>query len=258
MADQRVATIRTVPTAPVFTRAVVDAWPVAFPNEPGADTAVPRKEAVGVLYAHCMMETGFLHCYGWNIGNVKHVAGQGYDYHCLRGVWEGETLTEAKRLIASGEAVWDPNESHHKQCAPNVSVVYEPPHPQTRFRTYLTLADSMDEHLAMLAKRRYAGAWPHVLSGDVRAFANALKAKGYFTSSAKAYGDGMMGAFNHYVASGDYDLVIANKDRDVTEPVSEFSGGIVHPTLDFEPLVYDSDDVISANAVTPWWRRLFT
>jgi hypothetical protein len=252
MADQRVATIRTVPTAPVFTRAVIDAWPIAFPEQP---TVPPRKEAVGVLFAHYMLETGGLHCYGWNIGNVKYVPGRGYDYHCLRGVWEGESLANAQRLIASGEAVWDLDESHHKQCRPNVSVVYQPPHPATRFMTYLTLADSMDEHLALLAKRRYASAWPHVLSGSVRAFADALKAKGYFTSSAKAYGDGMMGHFNHFMASEDYELVL---NHDVTVPVSEFSGGIIHPTLDFEPRVYDSDDVLSANPVVPWWRRLFT
>jgi len=251
MPEQRVQPVRTIPTSPVFTGAVIDAWPVVFP---GAET--PSEQAIGVLFAHYMLETGGLHCYGWNIGNVKYVVGQGYDYHCLRGVWEGESLANAQRLIASGEAVWDPNESHHKQCAPKVSVVYQPPHPATRFTTFPNLSESMDNHIALLAKRRYASAWQHVLSGNVTAFAQALKARGYFTSSAKAYASGMLGHYNRYMASSDYELVL---NRDVTRPVYEFSGGIIHPYPDFTPMVYDSDDVIAASTpVVPWWRRLFT
>jgi hypothetical protein len=73
------------------------------------------------------------------------------------------------------------------------------------------------------------------------AFAAALKAKGYMTSSAESYGRGMTPPFAHYMASQEYEAAIRAIQQDVTEPVYEFSGGIIHPGVEFEPIVYNLD-----------------
>ena len=245
MADKQVEVVRTLVSAAIFSRAVIDAW---WGVRGGGEDDAP-KGAVALLYAHYMLETGGLNCYGWNIGNVKYTIGCGYDYHCLHGVWEGVSAGEAKRLVSSGEAAIDSNLSHQQSCAPNISVVFNPPHPATRFRAFPDLEDAMDDHLVMLCKKRYASAWPSVLSGDVMTFAQALKARGYMTASAKSYGDGMTPPFKHFMASQEYEAALAGSKRDsalasgkqdVTEPVYEFSGGIIHPQVEFEP--YNSDE----------------
>jgi len=235
MADKRVNPERTLVTAPVFTRAVLGAWWSVKGDGPD----VPPKEAVGILYSHYMIETGGLNCFGWNIGNVKYVPGCGYDYHCLHGVWEGVSASAAKQLLASGEAIIDPNPSHQKSCSPGISVVFNPPHRATRFVAFPDLEDAMDDHLILLCKKRYASAWPALLAGDVMAFAKALKDKGYMTTSAQSYGLGMTPAFSHYMASQEYEAALRAVEKDVTEPVYEFSGGIIHPGVEFEPIVYD-------------------
>lgn len=240
MPDQLAPVVKTPVTAPVFTRAVIDAW--AAVDDSGDDAP---KSAVGILFAHYMIETGGLNCFGWNIGNVKYTPGCGFNYHCLHGVWEGATAFTANELVVAGQAVIDPNASHQKSCAPLVSVVFNPPHPATRFVAYPSLSDAMGAHLFLLCKKRYATAWPALLAGDVMAFAAALRARGYMTSSAESYGNGMMPPFKHFMTSGEYEAAILAKTKDVTEPIYEFSGGIIHPDVEFEPVVYtpDSEDI---------------
>lgn len=228
--NQLVPTVRTTPTALLFAKAVLAAWQAT------GEEAPPSKAAVALLYAHYMLETGGLNCYNFNIGNVKHVDGDGYDYHCLKGVWEGASTSAAQQLVASGQATYDTNVSHQKSCAPNVSVVFQPPHPATRFRAFPSLDDAMVEHLNMLKFKRYASAWPALMAGDVMRFALALKSRGYMTSSAEAYGNGMTPPFHHFMIGSDYEEAL---NVDVTEPVYEFSGGIIHPSIEFEPIVYD-------------------
>jgi len=67
----------------------------------------------------------------------------------------------------------------------------------------------MEDHLILLAKRRFNTAWPAVLEGDCRAFARALKAKGYFTADAGAYANGMLASFNKFMSSRSYEDVVA-------------------------------------------------
>lgn len=174
--------------------------------------------AIGILYAQYAIETGGTNCFNWNIGNVKKVAGDGFDYHCLRGVWEGVSPAEAARLIASGEAIADPSANHARAVgAGRVSVIFNPPHPQTRFRAYPSLDVSMQHHLELLAKKRFASCWPAVMAGNVDAFAAALKAKGYFTADAGAYANGMRPAYARLVASNAYeDLVATMHDAPAT------------------------------------------
>jgi hypothetical protein len=225
----QVPVVRTVVSMRGFAAAVVRAWPAV-------SDAPPTREAVGVLWAQHCIETGGAACWHWNIGNVKAPAGDG-DYYCLRGTWEGVSPTEAARLIAVGEAVADPSPNHAKAVGDGkVSVVFVPPHPATRFRAFPSLDEAMHEHLMLLAKRRYASAWPSVLAGDVRAFAHALKAgpdrkegtwDDYYTASAKAYDEGMQPAFRLFVESDAFD--------EAMRAVSPAADTV--PALPVEPLV---------------------
>ena len=183
MTAEQVAVTRTPVCMRGYALAVVRAW-----------------RLVSDLWAQYMIETGGSACWNWNVGNRKAVDGQ--PFYCLRGTWEGVAPAEAQRLIASGEASADPSADHAHAVGPGrVSVVFEPPHPATRFRAYASLDEAMAEHLVSLAKRRYASAWPAVLAGDVDAFASKLRERGYFTASAQAYANGMRPAFRMFVES---------------------------------------------------------
>ncbi len=235
MADQQVPVTRTVVTLRDYVQAVVAAWPTI------ATDPCPR-EACAVLYAQYFIETGAASCFGFNIGNVKHSAGDGFDYHCLRGVWEGVSQAEASRLIASGEAHADANAGHATAVGTGrVSVVFEPPHAATRFRAFPSLAVAMAEHLKLLA-RRFAVAWPAVLAGDVDRFASALHSRGYFTASPLSYAAGMRRPFLEAMTSSAWDdaTEAVSQDAIVTVPALPEDTDIIHADpssypLDVEP-----------------------
>lgn len=236
MADQQRAPVQTTPTALVFAKAVIDDWGLV-------GEGVPPKCAAAVLYAQFMIETGGINCYNWNIGNVKHVTGDGFDYHCLHGVWEGEGPTSVTALLASGEAYVDPNASHQASCKPLVSMVFNPPHPATRFRAYDSLADAMKGHFLLLCKGRYANCWSALLAGDVMAFAHAIKARGYMTSEAEPYGNGMTPPFKHFMADTSFEMAVALSTPEAESPTVEEVQDmpILHPSIEFEPIVYTFD-----------------
>lgn len=112
-----------------------------------------------VLLAQWGVETGGgVWCHSWNIGNVKHVRGDGHDYAMFR-CWE----------VEGGKKVW-----------------YEPPHPATWFRAYASLAEGVVDYLGQL-QGRFRTAWPAVLDGDPVGFARALKAARYYTATEADY-----------------------------------------------------------------------
>jgi hypothetical protein len=182
------------------------------------DGDVLTKPQAGVLWAQFMVETGGSHCYGWNIGNVKHVDGDGYDYQCLVGTWECYPHDVARALIETGQAVESTNPSHIKAAGPmRTAVIFQPPHPMTCFRVYASLDDAMTHHLAFL-RRRFASSWPCVLRGDPDGFAHALKAgrdgiegtgDDYFTADAKLYAAGMRNYHNIWMRAPAYDEALA-------------------------------------------------
>jgi hypothetical protein len=244
MTEQVVPVTRTVVSMRDYARAVLRSWHLVAPG------MLPKKQAVAVLWAQYMIETGGAACWNWNIGNVKHVLGDGYDYHMLKGTWEGVDKAMADALIAKGLATLDTNKDHIKAVAPRTAVVFQPPHPATWFRAYKSLDEAMHHHLVLLAKKRYASAWPHVVDGDFRSFAHALRARGYFTATAEAYARGMAGHYDQFMQSTVYE-----NERDAldeireapTEPspsrrppvIQDFA--IVHPTLEFPERKYDLD-----------------
>ena len=175
MKEQCVPTVRTTFSTENFARALVAAWRALY------DGATPSKASVGVIWAQYALETGRgQFCWNNNIGNVKHVAGDGHDYCMLANVWE---MIGGKR------------------------VVFNPPSPQTWFRAYRTLSDGMREHLEFL-RRRYGAAWAAVEAGDARAFVRALKARGYFTADEATYANNVVSLQAEFARSGAYEAAI--------------------------------------------------
>ncbi|MCL2724770.1 MAG: hypothetical protein FWD69_10075 [Polyangiaceae bacterium] len=175
MTEQLVPTVRTKFSTEDFARALVAAWRDLY------DGAAPSKASCGVIWAQYALETGRgKFCWNNNIGNVKHVEGDGRDYCMLQSVPE---IVNGKR------------------------VTFNPPDPQTWFRAYASLADGMREHLEFL-RRRYAAAWSEVEKGDARAFAYALKARGYYTGDEETYARSLVSLQAEFARSGAYDTAV--------------------------------------------------
>lgn len=225
---------RTVITLRDYAAAVIRAWRSV---DPGPCT----KGAVACLWGQYMIETGGAACWNYNVGNVKHIAGDGHDFHMLAGVWEGVSPAQAEALIASGQAVRDASADHAKAVGPGrVSVLFQPPHPATWFRAFPDLPSAMRDHLRVIAKR-FSVAWPAVIVGDVRLFAIMLRSRGYFTASADAYEAGMRRPFNDAMVSTAYDDALADYLATLDAPtVSEFPAAIEPTNPASQPTMYPS------------------
>lgn len=117
------------------------------------------RESRLVLLSQWALETGGGRaCHCWNLGNVKHVKGDGR-------TWTMFGCTE----VLSGRV-----------------VRFEPPDPQTWFRAFATIDDGATDYVEIL-KGRFAAAWPAVEAGDVAAFGHALKLQRYYTADEHAY-----------------------------------------------------------------------
>ena len=167
---------------------------------------IPPKAASAISFAQYMIETGDKHIFNFNVGNVKHTKGDGFNFHVLGKVWEGVTPEQAAELIASGQAEPDHSADHAQAVAPLVPVIMLN-RGDRQFRAFATLDEGMEAQIEILAKR-FGKAWPSLLRGDVDGFANALKSMGYFTASAQAYANGMRPSFNRAMQSGAYDAAI--------------------------------------------------
>lgn len=193
MSEQNVPIVRTPIDMRTYARAVARAWNASA-------GAYPTKAQAGVLWAHYGIETSAgPSCWNWNIGNVKHVSGDGHDFIMLPNTWEMEA---GKR------------------------VVYQPPNPQTWFRSFSSLDDAMSEHFALLHGKRYAAAWEGVELGDCGVFARLLRKAGYFTADATAYAAGMRPHFARWMASTAVDDALAELRQEDVDAMPPFA--IVH------------------------------
>lgn len=112
-----------------------------------------------LLSQWCLETGGGKSCHRWNIGNVKHLRGDGHAWTMFGGVTE----------VLGGRV-----------------QRFEPPDPQTWFRAFSTLDAGATDYLAIL-RTRFASAWPAVLAGDPAAFGHALAVQHYYTSPEQAY-----------------------------------------------------------------------
>jgi flagellum-specific peptidoglycan hydrolase FlgJ len=123
-----------------------------------------------VLLSQWAFETGrgkACHCY--NIGNIKHVPGDGHDFTQFRC-----------NEIIGGKMVW-----------------FDPPNPATSFRAYETLALGVADYLRVLQKT-FASAWPAVLAGDPAAFAVSLHNAHYYTADPSVYSRNLVSLFREF------------------------------------------------------------
>lgn len=195
-----------------YARAVARAWRDAFGR-------FPTKGQAGVLYAQYGVETGGppkAACWCWNIGNVKHVPGDGHDYYML------------------------PNTSERI----NGKLVYfQPPDRATWFRAYRDLDTAMREHFAFL-RGKYARCWEGVELEDVGVFARKLKegpdgkedtADDYYTATSEAYAAGMRTHFRAWMASSAFDNALeelAAEEPSVVTPEQLLpESPILHPAV---------------------------
>lgn len=119
----------------------------------------PQRCSLLVLLAQWAFETGrgrAMHC--WNVGNIKHVPGDGRDFCQFR----------ASEIVAGVETL---------------SVM--------SFRAYADLDAGCADYLTVLrAEFRYA--WPAVEGGDPADFAHRLKLAHYYTADEAIYSRGLV------------------------------------------------------------------
>lgn len=117
-----------------------------------------------MLAAQLMQETrGGKNCFNWNLSKVK--AGPDEQHMYLRDMWEVDS-SEAQVARAKGMAhiaTADEIQQHGwPQPQGATIVVFEPPHPQCRFRAYNSLADGA---------RRWLEPYQRIAAANARYFA---------------------------------------------------------------------------------------
>lgn len=250
--ERLLPTVLTKPSRAEFAEALLRTWPEA------------TRRGAGVFWAQFALETGEgSHCYNHNLGNVKHVKGDGSDYVSLRGVWEGikigdedgdgdvdaiDRMLLIERLTRSGLWHLDPSESHQVAVGKGkVSMIAEPSNPATWFRAFPSLEAGMQFYVEKKRKPgyRYSSAWKYVLAGDPDAFAYELGRKGYYTADPKVYAAAMRRKFDVWMRDtpSSWPLAAPKVPTPVptptpTEPVEvpvvrpdPFHGAIVRPTV---------------------------
>ena len=154
------------PVAPAeLASALVAAWRDLF-------GVSPTRAAILVLMAQSAHETArWKAVHNFNIGNVKSVQGDGFDYTHFRC-----------RERENGVDRW-----------------YDPPHPATRFRAFRTLREGVVDHLAFLKRsKRYGKAWAALERGRPYEFATELKAVGYYTDPVEVYARALLRFFDEF------------------------------------------------------------
>jgi hypothetical protein len=151
--EREVPRVATPVEVPALLEALRRAWRALL------DTT-PSEDALALLAAHWAFETGWgkVGGWNWNLGNRKHVDGDGRDFF-------------------------------FQSCEEEIngkSVTLHPPDPGCRFVSLPTLADGAHDYLGLL-HGQYVKAWPAVEAGDPADFAHRLKTLRYYTDSEAHY-----------------------------------------------------------------------
>lgn len=171
MSAKLVSTIKTIFSHKELIKALIGAWKNVY-------NTLPTKQQIGVIFAQWSIETGQgKFCWNNNIGNVKYIPSKNpendnIEYMMLKNVWE----------MIKGE-----------------KVVFQPPSPQTWFRSFATLQDGATFHLNFLRGNKYAKVWTAVEAGDPDSFAHLLKEAKYYTASESLYAKGMHIYFDKFI-----------------------------------------------------------
>jgi len=181
MSAKLVSLVKTPYTIPDVLKSLILAWHNVY-NE------FPNKESIGVIFSQWSLETGQgKACYNNNLFNVKYMNNHpeldsdDIAYFMLPHTWE----------IINGQ-----------------KVVFEPPHPQTWFRSFDTLDEGVAHHFVFLKTKRYKIAWTAVESGNPAAFAHLLKNGGYYTAPESDYVKGLNYFFNKFMKDNTFETII--------------------------------------------------
>lgn len=146
-----------------------------------------------LLTGHSSLETGaWKSMWCFNVGNAKATPGGAGGWTFLPMCDEYLKPATAHALVAKakprtdGKPGLDAALGGKSQSDGDLQVLFYPSHPADCFRAFATLDDGVRDHVALL-RRRFASAWPHVVSGDVAAFCMALAAAHYYTADQARY-----------------------------------------------------------------------
>jgi len=189
--------IRTKYTTYEFIKGLIEAWLEIY-------GVYPTKEQIGVIFSQWSHETGNGNSF-WNnnVGNIKFVPSKNPDddndkeYMMLSNVWE---MINGKKEI------------------------FNPPHPQTWFRSFKSLKHGLIHHLQFLSQKRFAKAWQAVKNGNPIEFAVKLKEQRYYTDSIENYSKALQRHFDKFMKNSMFEQALneskkeSNVDDDITEP----------------------------------------
>jgi hypothetical protein len=185
-----VVTRQTTPTPQNVVAMILSSWTQLTNN--GART----------LTAQFMVETGGgRYCFNWNLGNVK-APSQDVSHMYLRNVWECISKSQGEAQVAGGRGlvrIAMPEEIQKRgwRCTTGaVVVVFDPPHPTSRFRAYGSLQEGAQRWIGHHQKIARANSnYINALNtGDIVAVAKALKVARYYTASESDYARAMIEA----------------------------------------------------------------
>lgn len=136
----------------------------------------PSKEQVYIIMAQNAIETGrnrkSMHNY--NVGNII-VGTTNHDYF-LGGDWMyADKAQTVKKPITQ------------------------------KFRAYTSLEAGVEDYLKLLSSsKRYASAWKHIMSPNIRAYSKALHDAGYYGAKEEEYTKGLMAQYNSFNKGNSY------------------------------------------------------
>jgi flagellum-specific peptidoglycan hydrolase FlgJ len=201
-----------------MTRAFIKAWIEIFDQ-------LPEKRQIAIIWAQNTLETGHTkNMFNNNIGNIKYIPSPGdtedIEYTMLAKTWE---IINGKRED------------------------FNPPHPQTWFRSFETLSDGIIHHINFLRNKRYKNVWKAIDAGDPALFAKLLKQQGYYTASEESYRKVITSLFNDYMKNPNFENIIKEFNSEITLPEITLIKEEEAPTLPQQDLTLPPEVVAPTN-----------
>ncbi len=196
MTNQKVERKQTPVNETEMTKAVIQ----AFTDMVGK---APTKDQVALLIAQNNLETGSRKdMYNWNVGNITHVDGDGFDY------WEGKD--------------W------HYIKAPG-SLKEQKQYYVAKFRAYPDLKSGVKDYLSFLKRR--TGVRNKILEADPIGFSKELKKSKYYTAHEEDYTRGIVSKVKEYNKNNSYEQALSmptENQGDVLAKINEFLDSLAH------------------------------
>ncbi len=193
MVNQQVTKKNTPITEAQISRALMDAARELF----GVQLTKPQ---LALLVAQNNLETGNRkYMWNWNVGNITHVAGDGFDY------WSGLDWLYDAMPDASGIT---------REQKKTIKLQY---------RAYPDLETGAKDYLKLLKGKANGAIWKKILEADPAGFSKELKKNRYYTAHEEDYTKGIVGQVNAYNKRTSYEDAVSGK----TDTPSKDSTGLL-------------------------------